>query len=108
MCDLVILMYTTVKLMYIRFGEDFTGWLPNDWFGSLICKGIISKRINQSLTHIYVTRGSKFLSSKVRAGGESRKAYACRLTFDPAQFLFEINDYVTQFVRKPTFDPLLN
>ena len=64
MCDLVILMYTTVKLMYIRFGEDFTGWLPNDWFGSLICKGIISKRINQSLTHIYVTRGSKFYSVK--------------------------------------------
>ena len=41
-CDLVILIYTTVKLMYIRFGEDFTGWLPNDWFGSLICKGMIS------------------------------------------------------------------
>ena len=31
-----------MKLLYIRFGEDFTGWLPNDWFGSLICKGMIS------------------------------------------------------------------
>lgn len=41
-CDLVILIYTTVKLLYIRNGEDFTGWLPNDWFGSIICKGMIS------------------------------------------------------------------
>ena len=37
-------------------------------------------------------------------GGESRGAYACRLTFDPPQFLIEIYDHVTQFVRKP---PLL-
>ena len=52
MCDLVILIYTTVKLMYIRFGEDFTGWLPNDWFGSLICKGMISIKIDQSLSFL--------------------------------------------------------
>ena len=38
--------------------------------------------------------------------GESRGAYACRLTFDPPQFLFEIYDHVTQLVRNPTFDPL--
>ena len=39
-------------------------------------------------------------------GGESREAYARRFTFDPPEFLFEINDHVTQFVRKPAFDPL--
>ena len=37
---------------------------------------------------------------------KSRETYACRLTFDLPKFLFEINDHVTQFVRKPTFDPL--
>ena len=42
------------------------------------------------------TRGSKFWSSKVCEGGESREAYACRLNFDPPQFLFEINDHVTK------------
>ena len=41
------------------------------------------------------TRGSKFWSSKVCEGGESREAYACRLNFDPPQFLFLINDHVT-------------
>ena len=49
-----------------------------------------------------------FWSSKVCEGGESREAYACRLTFGPPQFLFEINDHVTQFVRTPTFGPLSN
>ena len=33
-------------------------------------------------------------------------AYEYRLTFDPPQILFKINDHVTQFVRKPTFDPV--
>ena len=42
------------------------------------------------------TRGYKFWSSKVCEGGESRGAYACRLNFDPPQFPFEINDYVTK------------
>ena len=42
------------------------------------------------------TRGSKFWSSKVCEGGESREAYACRLNFGPPQFLFEIKDHVTQ------------
>ena len=42
------------------------------------------------------TRGSKFWSSKVCEGGESREAYACELNFDPLQFLFEINDHVTK------------
>jgi len=42
------------------------------------------------------TRGSNFWSSKVCEGGESREAYACRLTFGPPQFLFEIDDHVTQ------------
>ena len=42
------------------------------------------------------TRGSKFWSSKVCEGGESRGAYACQLNFDPPQFLTEINDHVTQ------------
>ena len=45
---------------------------------------------------LYGTRGSKFWSSKVCEGGESRKAYACRLNFGPPQFLFEINQHVTQ------------
>ena len=40
--------------------------------------------------------GSKFWSSKVCEEGESRGAYACRLTFDPTQFFSEINDHVTQ------------
>ena len=43
-----------------------------------------------------ITRGSKFWSSKVCEGGESREAYACRLNFDPPQFLSEINDHVTK------------
>ena len=42
------------------------------------------------------TRGSNFWSSKVCEGGESREAYACRLTFGPPQCLFEINDHVTE------------
>ena len=54
------------------------------------------------------TRGSKFWSSKVCEGGESREAYACQLNFDPPEFLFEIKDHVTQVVRKPNFDPLSN
>ena len=58
--------------------------------------------------HTLCTRGSKFWSSKVCEGGESREAYECRLTFVPPQFLFEIYDHVTQFVQKPTFDPLSN
>ena len=63
MCDLVILIYTTVKLMYIRHGEDFTGWLPNDWFGSLICKGMISIKINQSTTLPSLTQRETVLDS---------------------------------------------
>ena len=50
-----------------------------------------------------ITRGYNFWSTKVCEGGESREAYACRLIFDPPEFLFEINNQVTQFVRKPTF-----
>ena len=42
------------------------------------------------------TRGSKFWSSKVYEGGESREAYAFRLNFGPPQFLFERNDHVTK------------
>ena len=42
------------------------------------------------------TRGSKFWSIKVCEGGESRRVYAGRLTFDPPRFLFEINDHVNQ------------
>ena len=52
--------------------------------------------------------GSNFWSSKACEGGESREVYGCRLTFGPPKFLFEINDHVTQFVRKPTFGPLSN
>ena len=59
---------------------------------------------NESLSSKYpvaqtgrcTARGSKFWSSKVCEGGESRGEYACRLNFDPPQFLFEINDHVTQ------------
>ena len=29
-------------------------------------------------------------------GGESREVYACKLTFGPPQFLFELNNHVTQ------------
>ena len=54
----------------------------------------IGKRINDIFN--IDTRGSKFWSSKVCEGGESREAYACRLNFDPPQFLFEINDHVTK------------
>ena len=39
---------------------------------------------------------SKFWSSKVCEGGESREAYECKLNFGPLQFLFEINGHVTQ------------
>ena len=49
-----------------------------------------------SITFERHTRGSKFWSSKVCEGGESREAYACKLNFGPPQFLFEINDHVTQ------------
>ena len=52
------------------------------------------------------TRVSNVWPTKVCEGAESREAYAWRLTFDPPEFLFVINDHVTQFVRKPTFDPL--
>ena len=52
------------------------------------------------------TRGSNFWPTKVCEGAESREAYVWRLTFNPPEFLFVINDHVTQFVRKPTFDPL--
>ena len=41
-------------------------------------------------------------------GWVTRSIYICRLNFGPPQFLFENNDHVTQFVRKPTFDPLSN
>ena len=39
-------------------------------------------------------------------GGESREAYGRRFTFDPPEFLFEINAHMTQFLQKPTFDPV--
>ena len=47
--------------------------------------------------------GSNFWSSKVCEGGESRGAYACRLTFDPSKFLIEINDHMSQFFSKTHF-----
>ena len=63
------------------------------------------------------TRGSKFWSSKVCEGGESREAYACRLNFDPNKFLFDCSNWIkNEFsnnswsrdwwtVRKLNFDP---
>ena len=40
--------------------------------------------------------GPTFGPVKYVKESESREAYACRLTFGPPQFLFEINDHVTQ------------
>ena len=53
-------------------------------------------RATDRFLQVSSTRGSKFWSSKVCEGGESREAYACRLTFGPLKFLFEINDHVTK------------
>ena len=69
------------------------------------CGRLIFNTIVRNPIPEWSTRGSKFWSSKVCEWGESRGAYACQLTFDPPQFLFEISDHVTQFVRKLTFDP---
>ena len=62
---------------------------------------LFSKPKNSSYTHYgdawsldYV--GVQIWSSEVCEGGESREAYACKLIFGPPQFLFEINDHVTQ------------
>ena len=55
---------------------------------------------------IDVRGGPTFGPVKYVKESESREAYACRLTFDPPQFLVEIYDHVTQLVRNPTFDPL--
>ena len=37
--------------------------------------------------------------------GISHVTHACRFAFDLPQFLFEFNDYVTQFVRDSAFGP---
>ena len=62
----------------------------------------------RSRSGLLATRGSKFWSSKVCEGGESREAYACRLNFDPPQFLFEINDHVTKTHFWSAFKPIEN
>ena len=54
------------------------------------------------------TRGSNFWSRKVCGGGESREAYAYRLTFDPPEILFEINYHVSHVTWLNLFEnPLL-
>ena len=85
-------------------------YLNNLAIDVLVIDGGHSHRINyfRYVSTRRITRGSKFWSSKVCEGGESCEAYACRLNFDPPEFHFKINDHVTQFVRKPTFDPLSN
>ena len=45
---------------------------------------------------IDVRGGPTFGPVKYVKESESREAYACKLTFGPPQFLFEINDHVTQ------------
>ena len=72
----------------------------------IIWKLFISSEIDSNINALWnrksiYTRGYDFWSSKVCGGGESREAYACRLTFDPLKILFEINEHVTQFVQNP-------
>ena len=72
---------------------------------------VLPKRQNRkdiSQFHDKPTRGSKFWSSKVCEGGESREAYACKLNFDPPKFLYEINDHVTKTHFWSAFKPIEN
>ena len=66
---------------------------------------------------LLTTQGSKFWSSKVCEGGESREAYACQLNFDPTDFSSKLmitwldffeNLILIRFqtVRKLNFDPV--
>ena len=57
------------------------------------------------LAHYSLTGGE---CSKVCEGGESREAFACKLNFGPPQFLFEINDHVTQTHFWSTFKLIEN
>ena len=61
---------------------------------------------HQNMTLLY--GGSNFWSSKVCEGGESREAYACKLTFGPPQFLFEINDHVTKTLTFISSNRIIN
>ena len=76
----------------------------------MIFRQSLSKAIRRfsGLDWIPVLTSDRQRLFKLSEGGESRDAYACQLNFDPLQFLFEISDHVTQFVRKPSFDPLSN
>ena len=46
------------------------------------------------------------LATKLHAGSEEPMTPKCRLTFDPPKFLIEINDHMSHFFRKLTFDPV--